>query len=102
MLINQLLKVSASFGLIYQCDSCPKFLGKYPYIFIAAAMMVGKRMPISSFSHVTLHKILQLYWPLAFLKTFGHKCIILKKRSFRVMKRFLRVKHEIASIVVMQ
>ena len=30
----------------------------------------------------------------------GHKCIVLKKQSFGVMKRFLRVKHEIASIVV--
>ena len=58
--------VSASFGLIYQCDSCPKFR-KYPYLFIAAAMMVGKRMPISSFSHVTLQKILQLYWPITLL-----------------------------------
>ena len=63
MLITQLLKVSASFGLIYQCDSCRKFR-KYPYIFIAAATMVGKRMPVSSFSHVTLQNILQLYWPI--------------------------------------
>ena len=42
MLINQFLKVSASFGLIYQCGTCPKFR-KYLYIFIAAAMMVGKK-----------------------------------------------------------
>ena len=42
MLITQFLKVSASFGLIYQYDSCPKFR-KYPYIFIAAAMMVGEK-----------------------------------------------------------
>ena len=61
MLITQLLKVSASFRLIYQCDSSPNFR-KYPYIFIAAATMVGKRMPISSFSHVTLQKILQRFW----------------------------------------
>ena len=42
MLITQFLKASASFGLIYQCDSCPKFR-KYLYILIAAATMVGKK-----------------------------------------------------------
>ena len=32
MLITQFLKVSVSFGLIYQCDSCPKFRSIHTFL----------------------------------------------------------------------
>ena len=56
------LQVSGRYTKKCKSYSCSKFR-KSPYIYIAAAMLAGKRVPSSPFSDATYLKILRLLWP---------------------------------------